>query len=96
MIDCAISPTGMSTASLPRSDTCEDVTPHILRHTCTNRLVSELGHLVRRQDWVGHENSQTTMRYAHHLAPGEGSYGAMPLWRNTSKFSVECPCPALG
>lgn len=53
----------------------EDVTPHVLRHTCCSRLVMggdpELTkdgtavHLVRAKEWMGHAHVDTTMLYAH-------------------------------
>ena len=39
--------------------------PHVLRHTCATRLVSEGVPLTTVQAWMGHKVIQTTMRYAH-------------------------------
>lgn len=46
----------------------EQFVPHILRHTCASRLVQRGVSLKVIQAFLGHENIQTTMRYAH-LAP---------------------------
>lgn len=43
--------------------------PHVLRHTCATRLVSEGVPLTVVQAWMGHKVIATTMRYAH-LATG--------------------------
>lgn len=47
-----------------QGDTTELV-PHILRHTCASRLVQRGVPLKVVQEWMGHSNIQTTMRYAH-------------------------------
>lgn len=39
--------------------------PHVLRHTCATRLVSEGIPLTTVQAWMGHKVIQTTIRYAH-------------------------------
>lgn len=44
--------------------------PHVLRHTCATRLVSEGVPLTTVQQWMGHKVIQTTMRYAH-MAHGQ-------------------------
>lgn len=41
------------------------VVPHILRHTCASRLVRGGIDIRRVQMWLGHQNLQMTMRYAH-------------------------------
>ncbi len=40
---------------------------HALRHTCCTRLVSAGVDLRTVQKWMGHENINTTMRYAHFM-----------------------------
>ncbi len=42
--------------------------PYALRHTCLSRLVQRGVPLKVVQEWAGHTNIQTTMRYAH-LSP---------------------------
>ena len=39
--------------------------PHVMRHTCATRLVTEGVPLNEVQAWMGHEVIQTMMRYAH-------------------------------
>tara|TARA_A100000172_G_scaffold79904_1_gene68084 strand:- start:551 stop:1390 length:840 start_codon:yes stop_codon:yes gene_type:complete len=41
---------------------------HLCRHTCASRLVQRGVELLIVKDWLGHEDIQTTMIYAH-LAP---------------------------
>lgn len=41
---------------------------HMLRHTCASRLVQRAVPLAVVQQWMGHSNIATTLRYAH-LAP---------------------------
>ena len=43
-------------------------TLHLCRHTCASRLVQRGCQLLLVKDWLGHEDIQTTMIYAH-LAP---------------------------
>ena len=43
-------------------------TLHLCRHTCASRLVQRGVPLLLVKDWLGHEDIQTTMIYAH-LAP---------------------------
>jgi integrase len=46
----------------------EDLTLHILRHTCASRLVQRGVNIYDVSKWLGHSNVTTTQRYAH-LAP---------------------------
>ena len=41
---------------------------HMLRHTCASRLIQEGVNIPIVQQWMGHKDIQSTMRYAH-LAP---------------------------
>jgi integrase len=44
----------------------DDVTPHIMRHTCASRMCNMPGvNLQYVQKFLGHKNIKTTMRYAH-------------------------------
>lgn len=43
----------------------KQVVPHILRHTCASRLVQAGIDLRRVQTFLGHQNIQMTIRYAH-------------------------------
>lgn len=43
---------------------------HDLRHTCASRMVQKGIDIRRVQNWMGHSNIQTTLRYAH-LAPSD-------------------------
>lgn len=43
----------------------KDFTLHVCRHTCASRLVKAGVSLAIVQQWLGHSNIQTTMRYAH-------------------------------
>lgn len=54
-------------ASLGLSDDPQFVV-HMLRHTCASRLVQNGVALIVVQQWMGHQDIQTTMRYSH-LAP---------------------------
>lgn len=40
-----------------------DVTPHVLRHTCCTRLVLGGVDVKRVMEWMGHDAIVTTMRY---------------------------------
>ena len=53
--------------SLPEDD---EACFHTLRHTCCTRLVQAGVSLPVVQNWMGHKNIETTMRYAH-LAPND-------------------------
>lgn len=53
--------------------------PHMLRHTCASRLVSNGIPLAKVMLWMGHTSIQTTMRYAH-LAPHDLEEAAASLW----------------
>lgn len=52
--------------------------PHMLRHTCCTRLVSNGVPLPQVMLWMGHKNIQTTMRYSH-LAPRDLDMAAKVL-----------------
>lgn len=43
----------------------KDFTLHVCRHTCASRLVQKGVSLHVVQQWLGHSNITTTMRYAH-------------------------------
>lgn len=43
----------------------KDFTLHVCRHTCASRLVQRGVSLPVVQQWLGHSNIQTTMRYSH-------------------------------
>ncbi len=43
----------------------KNFTPHVCRHTCASRLVRGGVSLAVVQQWLGHSNIMTTMRYAH-------------------------------
>lgn len=51
-------------AAMNRSDDPHFVF-HMLRHTCASRLVQGGVQIPVIQQWLGHTNIQTTMRYAH-------------------------------
>lgn len=61
----------------------KDFSPHVLRHTCVSRLVSNGVPLPVVQKWAGHKNIQTTMRYAH-LMPNDLLGAAQALERRTA------------
>lgn len=46
-------------------DKDEQFVVHMLRHTCASRLVQRGVPLAVVQQWMGHKEIQTTMRYAH-------------------------------
>lgn len=43
----------------------KDFTLHVCRHTCASRLIQRGVYLTVVQQWLGHSNISTTMRYAH-------------------------------
>jgi integrase len=47
---------------------CDDVTLHILRHTCASRLVQRGVDIFTVSKWLGHSSVKVTERYSH-LAP---------------------------
>lgn len=51
---------------------------HMLRHTCASRLVQRGVNLAVVQQWMGHSNITTTLRYAH-LAPDSLAIGREAL-----------------
>ena len=51
---------------------------HMLRHTCASRMVQKGVPLPVVQQWLGHSNVMTTMRYAH-LAPDSLRQGLVAL-----------------
>lgn len=55
---------GLSRTRLGKQDDKEWVM-HTLRHTCCTRLIKANVSLIKVQLWMGHEDIQTTKRYAH-------------------------------
>ena len=51
---------------------------HALRHTCASRLLFKGVDIVTINEWLGHADIQTTMRYAH-LAPNRLAFAASIL-----------------
>ena len=51
---------------------------HMLRHTCASRMVQRGVNLAVVQQWMGHSNIATTLRYAH-LAPDSLAIGREAL-----------------
>ena len=51
---------------------------HMLRHTCASRMVQRGVNLAVVQQWMGHSNITTTLRYAH-LAPDSLAIGREAL-----------------
>ena len=51
---------------------------HMLRHTCASRMVQRGVNLAVVQQWMGHSNIATTLRYAH-LAPDSLAVGREAL-----------------
>ena len=51
---------------------------HMLRHTCASRMVQRGVNLAVVQQWMGHSNISTTLRYAH-LAPDSLAVGREAL-----------------
>jgi len=43
----------------------EDVTPHVMRHTCASRLAQSGISVVIIKAWLGHKTIRMTDRYAH-------------------------------
>lgn len=60
----------------------DDVSLHVLRHTCCSRLVQGGMPLVHVKEWMGHKSITTTMRYAH-LAPKDLVQGVKLLENRT-------------
>ena len=58
----------------------KNFTPHVARHTCASRLVKAGVSLPVVQQWLGHSNIATTMRYAH-LYPSDLMNAAAALER---------------
>tara|TARA_R110002167_G_scaffold17065_5_gene65838 strand:- start:10860 stop:11738 length:879 start_codon:yes stop_codon:yes gene_type:complete len=56
----------------------DDVTLHVLRHTCCSRLVQGGVPLIHVKEWMGHKSISTTIRYAH-LAPKDLVQGLQAL-----------------
>lgn len=56
----------------------DDVTLHIMRHTCASRLVQRGVGLPVVQQWMGHKTIQVTLRYAH-LSPTNFAQAAAAL-----------------
>ena len=59
----------------------KEFVPHMLRHTCATRLVSQGIPLSKVMLWMGHTCVQTTLRYSH-LAPDdlEGAADALATY----------------
>jgi integrase len=57
---------------------------HMLRHTCASRLVQRGVNLAVVQQWMGHSNIATTLRYAH-LAPDSLAIGREALEQVSTK-----------
>ncbi len=60
--------------------------PYALRHTCATRLLQKGATLPTIQEWLGHSNILTTMRYAH----------LMPSALNVAVHLLEDPGPDDG
>ncbi len=60
--------------------------PYALRHTCATRLLQKGASLPTIQQWLGHSNIMTTMRYAH----------LMPSALNVAVLLLEDPCDGDG
>lgn len=59
----------------------KEFVPHMLRHTCASRLVSNGVPLAKVMIWMGHTAIQTTLRYAH-LAPDDLLGVGDALWKD--------------
>lgn len=59
---------------------------HALRHTCCSRLIQNGVPLAVAQEWMGHKNITTTMRYAH-LAPENLNIGKEALEARSNSVS---------
>lgn len=57
---------------------CEDITLHILRHTCASRLVQRGVPIFTVSKWLGHSSVKVTERYAK-LAPDSLSHALAAL-----------------
>ena len=69
-----------------RACDCEDVTLHILRHTCASRLVQRGVDIYRVSKWLGHSSVRVTERYAK-LSP-DSFDGALAALENCTPPSV--------
>jgi len=67
----------------------EQFVVHVLRHTCASRLVQRGVPLKVVQEWLGHKNITTTMRYAH-LSP-QNLLEAVSALENTGAVSPSLP-----
>ena len=62
----------------------KDFVLHVCRHTCASRLVRAGVSLPVIQQWLGHSNIHTTMRYAH-LFPQDLMNAANALERSNDQ-----------
>jgi integrase len=70
----------------------EDVSIHILRHTCASRLVQRGVDLYVVKNWMGHQKIETTLRYAH-LAPSNLTGALAALQRKPVALTVVPTAP---
>lgn len=61
-------------AEIRNSAGLTDVTIHVLRHTTASRLLQAGFDVVKVQQWLGHKDIKSTLRYAH-LAPTQLNAG---------------------